>query len=490
MGRKSRRSGSGKQDDEGPIDTDGTNVKETKFKDLDFAQRREIQRQQASAKRKSKQKCYTCGKTGHVQRECPGIADDGRGMSRYKGKSDPRPKLEKKKYQTKKSGEGVDSEHNGIYRVEYPEGFEPTDSVVALPKVSGDEKTEKQDIFHYYDAGCDISASIDYLKHGRGKSKMSYKEAVQEYQRSIQTACQTSNFGALMSRSILKPNRPWINPSPFPLSSQSSIDSEETTTVLSAPIFFLVGLSSDTELSSESQTQNAIQGMIDTIESTEEVVGIWSSLDYTPEYISKPNNDMESQRSKLRLCCKVAGIKQVPIQIQLSPGITEEMKTESVVGTPYAKALLDFQSILNDTVQTYPNLQIHLSSWSGRADHMISLLNAFPTTNIFIGLDGHVSFSKATHLHECAFDVPLKNLLLETSQVIPSKIANTMGRDAFFCSSWLPFVAEAVADCKKVISAEEVARAASKNTVLLYPMLEKGKAEAKSSGDVSNEENA
>eukprot|EP00957_Ditylum_brightwellii_P041448 3138789-Ditylum_brightwellii.AAC.1 len=88
---------------------------------------------------------------------------------------------------------------------------------------------------------------------------MSYKEAVQEYQRSIQTACQTSNFGALMSRSILKPNRPWINPSPFPLSSQSSIDSEETTTVLSAPIFFLVGLSSDTELSSESQTQNAIQ---------------------------------------------------------------------------------------------------------------------------------------------------------------------------------------------------------------------------------------
>jgi hypothetical protein len=54
---------------------------------LGFAEKRELQRHAAAEKRRQKQKCYLCGKNGHVRRRCPGIVDDGRGMSRYKGKS-------------------------------------------------------------------------------------------------------------------------------------------------------------------------------------------------------------------------------------------------------------------------------------------------------------------------------------------------------------------------------------------------------------------
>eukprot|EP00565_Helicotheca_tamesis_P008767 CAMPEP_0185734952 /NCGR_PEP_ID=MMETSP1171-20130828/23992_1 /TAXON_ID=374046 /ORGANISM="Helicotheca tamensis, Strain CCMP826" /LENGTH=95 /DNA_ID=CAMNT_0028405103 /DNA_START=34 /DNA_END=318 /DNA_ORIENTATION=- len=95
MGRKSRRgkhnsknhddtTTTTESDDDESSPPPPTTTTKTNFKELDYAQRQELKRQQAAAKRKSKQRCFLCGKTGHVRRECPGVDDDGRGMSKYK----------------------------------------------------------------------------------------------------------------------------------------------------------------------------------------------------------------------------------------------------------------------------------------------------------------------------------------------------------------------------------------------------------------------
>ena len=91
---------------------------------------------------------------------------------------------------------------------------------------------------------------------------------------------------------------------------------------------------------------------------------------------------------------------------------------------------------------------------------------------MWIGLDASVTFAKASVIHDCAFDLPLSKLVLETGspETIPSIVTKAQGRDAFGHSGHLPFVAEAVAVKKKTegLTAENVARAASENTSALY----------------------
>ena len=147
MGRKHRIKSHEQEDNNEGIDDNNTNNHQAssdddghdssqeggggaKWNDLNFAQRRELQRQQAAEKRRSKQKCYLCGKAGHVRRQCPGIADDGRGMSRFKGKSDP--KTEQQKHQAARtnhrqgrslSGSSDTTSEQLVAMLEYPEEF-------------------------------------------------------------------------------------------------------------------------------------------------------------------------------------------------------------------------------------------------------------------------------------------------------------------------------------------------------------------------------
>jgi len=65
-------------------------------------------------------------------------------------------------------------------------------------------------------------------------------------------------------------------------------------------------------------------------------------------------------------------------------------------------------------------------------------------------MNAAVGFTKATRAHECAFDVPLHRLLLETDapHAIPAPVTIAMGRAAFCHSGLVPFVAAAVAGHK------------------------------------------
>jgi Tat protein secretion system quality control protein TatD with DNase activity len=345
-----------------------------------------------------------------------------------------------------------------VPKLEYPQGF-----VSFLQQ----QQQQEDESFVYYDAGCDMSATIEYLRSGRGKHKISQKEAIEEYHTALDHAANTCGFGGMISRTVLpKPNRHWIDPSPL------------TTTNTSTNIYYVLGLSASSvsvvcDNDDDSQQQETtIQRLIETLQGhPKKIVGIWSSLNYTSDVLSQPSCDRDSQLQRLRCCCEAAGRTKVPLQVQTSPGAAGlDSEQSSVAGTDYAKVLLDLQTILSESVSKHPDLLIHLSCWSGRADHMMSLLSAFPHNLKLVGMDGSVSFTKATHLHECAFEIPLASLVLETSTVIPSHVANALGRDASFHSGWWPFVAEAVAHYKKVPIAD-VARAASENTLQLYPQL-------------------
>merc|ERR1712238_45183 len=146
-------------------------------------------------------------------------------------------------------------------------------------------------------------------------------------------------------------------------------------------------------------------------------------------------------------------------------------------------------------------LYVHLSCWNGKSDHMMAFVKAFPY-NLYVGFDATVTFSKAKHLHECAFDIPLSNILLETGQPsrIPSIVANKISsKDAFCHSGYIPYIADSIANYNTsinniiipaeedhdknvsiaasellpvttttTVTAEMVARAASTNTKSLY----------------------
>eukprot|EP00977_Amphora_coffeiformis_P013754 scaffold3667_cov180-Amphora_coffeaeformis.AAC.15 len=399
-GRKGRRKTTGsdeerevseaRQPGEAGSVTIGNNSKPS-IKDMDFAQRRALQRQQAAEKRRSKQKCYLCVRAGHVRRECPGIPDDGRGMSHYKGKSDKA--SEKQKLMERRKQRGSSGNHDAALMdllPDYPEAFTRPENNAASTYGDGLRTDNDNDGCPiYFDVHCNIPASIEYLRHGRG------------------------------------------------------------------------------------ETKKAVEILVTTIhEHYHQIVAVGATLDYSPQTIAEPGMDQQSQVCRLQTCWKAAAQARVPLQLHISPGAASlDPEQDSVAGTDYAKVLLDAQAQLTEATNLYPDLAVHIVGWCGKAAHMVALLKAFPSNIRAVGLDPSVGFAKATDLHECAFDVPLDRLVLETSTTIPVQVNDRMGRAAFFQSGWWPFVAQSVADHKKVMPIREIIRASNENALALYPQL-------------------
>lgn len=419
-----RKRGSRKGDSSS--DEEETTTTTTATKDLDFAARREVQRKAAAEKRRSKLRCHVCGETGHVRRECPGIADDGRGESKYTKKKGDAGATHLKNKGRKHESSNESAQAGGDLHL--PAGFEQ----------------EQEDPFVFYDASCDIAATLEYLQSGRGaKNKQPYKNAVAEYQQALLLAESSTNFGGLVSRSVLKQGRPWVTP-----------------LEIRTKAFFVVGLNRDFLYNDdEAACAVAVAALLESAnQTTNKIVGFYSDLDYTST--TKAGCHVDCQLRRLRCTCQAAGEAGLSLQILL--------RTDANDNT-----ISDLEPILQETTASYPALQVLLiwsQSPSSTSENMLALLQN--NTNIWIGMDASVGFAKAKHLHESAFDVPLSKLVLLSGQ--PSTTPPQIGqrRDVFCHSGHIPHVAQAVAECKRGgVTAESVARQAAANTLLLYPGL-------------------
>lgn len=313
--------------------------------------------------------------------------------------------------------------------------------------------------YFVFDAGCDVGASIDGLAI---LLKLSERKCVSTYN----TAISTPLYGGAICRQYIKANKPWKKNAP------------RVTTMLEADsnLFFVIGLGhafleggdddDDPEQEQEQEQYNvAVDALVDALDEDDRVVGFCAKLDYAADCLARTSADTQLRR--LKATCQAALQEGVPVQIRV--GTVEDDETQKRVMKDLAKVLLDAVPDGDEDHQKEtpsPPLQIHLSCWTGKSETMMKLLAAFPDT-LYIGMNPTVGFAKAAIAHECAFDVPLNRLLLETDNVIPAPVAKSMGRKAFSHSALVTYCAIAVAEPKK-ISPEHVARAASENTIRLY----------------------
>ena len=459
-GRRRQHGDDSSCSDEGDDDP-SNNTPKSPQTDLDFAQRREAQRKAAAEKRRAKMKCHLCGESGHVRRECPGIADDGRGESRHKnakGDKNARGKASDKKGARNRGRKSSSKKYDEVRELVLPPGFEPWDVADETKDNHGDREDSGEGrpttSFKYFDAGCDPTATIEYLRSGRGKTKKSMKEAIEEYESAISKAISESNYGGCISRCTIEADRPWQPQNSSPINSHNVSNT-----------WFVLGFDNAAECDADTLSK-AISS------NKKRVVGVYADLDYRPATLKKKGMNTDDQRSRLEETIKVAAEESVPIQIRTGPSPPSTSNGDDDSSTsPYANVIVDLGKILLNTIGQYPALKVHLSCWTGQSEHLTALLNAFPD-NIFVGFDSSVTFAKASALHECVFDAPLDKMLVETGapRIIPSIATKSLGREAFAHSGLVPFIADAIATQKKTetITAESVARASSDNFIKLY----------------------
>eukprot|EP00978_Attheya_sp_CCMP212_P046150 scaffold376727_cov24-Attheya_sp.AAC.1 len=210
-------------------------------------------------------------------------------MSRYKGKSSD-PTSIKARYETKQND--INQCKNASSAGEYA----PLSLAAGMTWPNGFGKETEMDEEHpfvYYDAGGDVQATLDYVKSGRGKAKISQKEALHEYLAVMQHAQETSNYGGMISRSLLKPNRPWMKPSALDHEEESS-SSLEKGNENEFNLWHVVGLHRDfltnnNDALEETETAGAIQALMETYQqNTDCVAGFFCDLNYHEDFLKRP----------------------------------------------------------------------------------------------------------------------------------------------------------------------------------------------------------
>jgi Tat protein secretion system quality control protein TatD with DNase activity len=391
-----------------------------------------------SQPKKNKNRCGLCHEKGHFETDCPTATAADIAAWNLRAKSNSGGAGSGISHKTSRKAKTLDepNSNEGAPALILPEGFFPLSEVTAAQC--------EDEPYLYFDAGCDVGDTLDYISSlSRRKTKAS-----NQYQKEL--AASAFHYGGCICRQLIKPTKPW------------KVDAPRRSSMVEADkrIWFAIGLASGfVQDEEDDDDEEAVDALVDAILADQSVVAVYCKLDYSPEILEFPGQDCESQLWRLRATCKAAIQENVPIQIRVD-GMTND---DSSVIRDMAKTLVEQQQ------QTEQQLKIHLVSWAGKCDVMIKLLQAFPDT-LYVGMNGTVGFAKSSDAHECAFDVPLNRLLLETDAplAIPTQVNNSMGKTAFCHPGLVPFVAAAIADLKKTLSADAVARVASENTVALY----------------------
>ena len=451
--RGKRRNDSSSSDDEptsstsSPTSSPSRSPASNRHKKLSFKEQKELQRKQKEERRRAKQKCRLCGRAGHIRRECPGISDGGAGASKYKQKG---------KISTSKNSKRGSKHRGNKDNKDNPTNNASTSSSLAFPLDFTTEDPNNDNYFPMIDCGTNVASTIAHITSlQRGMdAKRTYASML-----SGQTC---PYYSGVISQYMVPKARPWNIGGPHWL---KQVD---------ARVFFVVGV--DVHIDPV-----LVPDMLKDILSDPCVVGLYVVL----EYENAELEDKQLQMARLKSMCVAAQEHQVPLQVHIAgapkPAPVATLTMPAGPTTPINQEpddpYLEAMKALVQQLLTCANndLALHLSSWCGHCDAMMKLLQAFPS--MMIGMHGGVSFTKATALHACAYDVPLDRLLLETGlpQYIPAQVSKRLGREAINHSGLLPFVAEAIATHKTtkhcVVKGIDVARASSKNSLTMYPRL-------------------
>ncbi|KAI2491222.1 TatD related DNase [Fragilaria crotonensis] len=339
-----------------------------------------------------------------------------------------------------------------IAGLDLPDGFGPIDETET--RENNTDENDANSSFYYYDTMCNGSATLQFLQNGRTGAifQKTKEEALQEYCRILSKSIITSNLGGSIAQIYLKTNQTWTADSSLPL---------PWSEVEPFPVLLVIGINPGFDCLDEHR-ELARTVLQTACADKRRVVGLCATLDYS----TGESNSRVAQFARVRCTCEIAMEADIPLQLKLIPGPVLRAENQEDVVSPYSQILEDLCTIL----ETYPTVKVHLCSWTGLSDDMMALLRQFPN-RLWFGLDGSVTFAKAVAAHECAFDIPLDRLLLETGSNIPTPVAIALGRQAFPHSGLIPHVAAAVAKYKRNVSARHIARAASHNANELYQLM-------------------
>lgn len=110
------------------------------------------------------------------------------------------------------------------------------------------------------------------------------------------------------------------------------------------------------------------------------------------------------------------------------------------------------------------NWRIHLHCYTGSFENATKFLNHFP--NLYLGVSGIVTFSKASHVRNVVYDSPIERMVLETDApyLVPSSVADNA---RWSHPGMIPLIANEVAQIKKM-EVNQVLEHALANTKSIY----------------------
>ena len=315
-------------------------------KNLSFKEKQELRKKQQKEKRQSKQRCYLCGQSGHTRKQCPGIEDGGRGESRYraKGKGSKVSSFNKKKNRGQKK-------RAGSFDIESDE-------------ITKQDDIHRLSIFQSSVPYIDVNTNVGGLLNRTG-------------QKSVAEACKVT----------LPKNLKTVISSLNKFSNLSKTYVMDTSQSCKANILYTSGI--HPYYADEMEFQIAKDTLADSFK-RDDVVGVGPiGLDYSTRCTVDPSRQISIFTEQVKLAVKAGK----PLLVHIRP--------ELRYAEGHKKAVKDAATVLSAECPRDYKICVH--AYAGANDTLLTLMKLF--SNLYVSFSSIITFSKAKHIREVAFDM-------------------------------------------------------------------------------------
>lgn len=202
---------------------------------------------------------------------------------------------------------------------------------------------------------------------------------------------------------------------------------------------------------------------------------VWATFGFHPHNAKYYNDPLEERLLERLAHPKAVALGEIgldySVRSQSDPEVQKQVFTRQVqLAESMAKPLVihcreaenDVFDILSSILPQ--NWKIHLHCYTGSYEVATRFLDYFP--NLYLGITGIATFSKAAQVHSVIFDAPIERLVLETDApyLVPSNVGKIM---KWSHPGMIPLIAEQVAKIKKM-DLDTVLEHALQNTKHIY----------------------